>query len=239
MNNLSIIKSANFGDLQCNFYSDKKDIWLTREQIGLALEYADPQKAIGNLHNAHKERLKKYSFLDSRNGRNVYFYNRKGVMELCRWSQQPKADDFMDFCWEVMDSLISGKTKLVGMTDYQQMIAATRAENARIRKAQILERLAKQYDGTYRQVLQAYATKELTGEFLLPLPVAERMTYSAGEIGNKLGISGNKVGKLTNQHNLKTDEYGKWFVDKSPYSSKEVQTFRYYDSVIPVLKELI
>lgn len=239
MNELTLIKSADFGEIKCDFYGDGEDFYVTREQIGLALEYADPQKAIGNLHNAHKERMKKYSFLESRNGRNIYFYNRKGVMELCRWSQQPKADAFMDFCWEVMDSLMSGKAKIVGMTEYQQIMAQTRAENVRIRKAQILERLAAQYDGTYKQVLQAYATKELTGEFLLPLPELERRTYSAGEIGAILGISKKKVGAIANENNLKTDAYGKWFVDKSPYSKKEVQSFRYYENIIPVLRELI
>ena len=37
-----------------------------------------------------------------------------------------------------------------------------------------------------------------------------------------LGISANKVGSLANKHNLKTDEYGKLFHDKSRYSSIEV-----------------
>ena len=78
------------------------------------------------------------------------------------------------------------------MTEYQKIMAQTRAENVRIRKAQILERLAAQYDGTYRQVLQAYATRELTGEFLFPLPELERKTYSAAEIGEELGISAHK-----------------------------------------------
>lgn len=232
MNELTLVKSADFGEIHCDFYGDGKDFYVTREQIGLALEYSEPQKAIGNLHNAHKDRMKKYSFLETRNGRNVYFYNRKGVMELCRWSQQPKADDFMDFCWEVMDSLMSRKTKIVGMTDFQQ-------QSIHIQKVKLLNQIATGYEGTYRQVLQAYATKELTGEFLLPLPALERKTYTAAEIGERLGISAHKVGTLTNANGLKTGKYGKWFVDKSANSSKEVQSFRYYDSIVPILLELI
>lgn len=166
-------------------------------------------------------------------------YNRKGIMEICRHSDQPKADAFMDFCWEIMDNIMSGKAKIVGMTEYQQIIAQTRAENVRIRKAQILERLASQYDGTYKQILQAYATKELTGEFILPLPELERKTYSATEIGDLLGISAKRVGSLAKANDLKTGEYGRWFVDKSPHSNKEVQSFRYYENAIPVLRELI
>lgn len=97
---------------------------MTREQIGAALGYANPQKAVGNLHNAHKERMDRYSFLESRNGRNIYFYNRKGIMELCRWSQQAKADAFMDFCWEVIDSLMRGEAKLVLLQDYPSALRA-------------------------------------------------------------------------------------------------------------------
>ena len=69
-------------------------------------------------------------------------------------------------------------------------------------------------------------------------PVAQQ-TYSASEIGERLGISGNKVGRLTKAHNLKTDEYGIWVLDQSAHSSKQVTNFRYFESVVPVLKALI
>lgn len=108
-----------------------------------------------------------------------------------------------------------------------------------LQKAELLNSIALDYDGTYRQILQAYATKELVGEFALPLPKAERRTHTAKEIGKRLGISANKVGQLANKHGLKTSEYGAWFVDKSPYSSKEVETFRYYENVIPKLREAL
>ena len=69
-------------------------------------------------------------------------------------------------------------------------------------------------------------------------PVAQQ-TYSASEIGERLGISGNKVGRLAKAHNLKTEEYGIWVLDQSAHSSKQVTSFRYYESVVPVLKALI
>ena len=73
--------------------------------------------------------------------------------------------------FEKMREHIQGsKVKRVGMTDYQQMMAETRRRNARVQAARILTQLAKQYHGTtYEQVLNAHATKELTGEYLLPL----------------------------------------------------------------------
>jgi len=47
------------------------------------------------------------------------------------------------------------------------------------------------------------------------------------------------VGRLANNNNLKVPKYGGWFNDKAKGHSKEVQSFRYYSGVIPVIKELI
>lgn len=126
------------------------------------------------------------------------------------------------------------------MTDYQQMMAETRRRNAQIQEARIYTELAKRYKGTtYEQVLNAHATKSLSGEYLLPLPEAGERLMSAGEVGAKLGISSNLVGKLTNKHGLKTDQYGKWMHDKSPYSGKEVPSFRYKECVVDKLREIL
>ena len=50
-------------------------------------------------------------------------------------------------------------------------------------------------------------------------PVAQQ-TYSASEIGERLGISGNEVERLAKAHNLKTEEYGIWVLDQSAHSNK-------------------
>ena len=126
------------------------------------------------------------------------------------------------------------------MTAYQKLMAQTRVENIKVRKAHELARLALKYPNTtYAQVLDSYATKELTGEHLLPLPQLEAKTYTAAEIGEYLGISKNMVGILTNRHNLKIDQYGSWFNDKASGHSKEVQSFRYFENVIPVLQAIL
>ena len=148
-----------------------------------------------------------------------------------------------DLAWAVQRELVNNyfrvKATLKPMTDYQKEQTRLKEENAHIRKAQILERLANQYEGTYRQILHAYATKELSGKFLLPLPELEEKTYSATEIGELLGITANRVGLLTNRYDLKTEQYGQWFKDKSRYSDKEVSSFRYFERVIPVLQDLL
>ena len=37
-------------------------------------------------------------------------------MEICRWSRQPLADKFMDWCWEIMDRLISNSLNTVTLS---------------------------------------------------------------------------------------------------------------------------
>lgn len=84
------------------------DILLTREQIGSALEYSYPDIALGKIHNRHKDRLDQFSVLTklvSTDGKeyNTYLYTQKGVMEICHWSNKPLANQFMDWCWDVIE----------------------------------------------------------------------------------------------------------------------------------------
>lgn len=244
MENLNLVKSEHFCGIECDFYGDGNELWMTREQIGSALGYSDPLRAISKLHARKKNRLDKYSVvvnMTTTDGKqyDTTLYNRKGIMEICRHSGQPKADDFMDFAWDVMDSIASGKAILSHKTTHFQSLAEVENEHMRVRKAEILSHIADGYDGTYRQILQAYATKELVGKFILPLPDMPKETYTAEEIGAKLKISANMVGRIANANNLKTDEYGQWFVDKAKHSAKEVRSFRYFDRVIPKIKSAL
>ena len=60
--NMKLITTEKFGDLNCNFYRNiNDDILLTREQIGQALEYANPDSALSIIHKKHKDRLNSLS----------------------------------------------------------------------------------------------------------------------------------------------------------------------------------
>lgn len=151
-------------------------------------------------------------------------------------------DRYMDRFEQMKEVISNGKVKPVKVDNsIKEKEIEARLKNARAREANILLKISNNpnLSKEYVQVLQSKATEIVTGEKLLPLPVAERKTYSATEIGNELGITSTKVGILANKYNLKTDKYGKLFHDKSRYSSKEVESFRYYDNVIPVLAEIL
>ena len=115
MNNLKLITTENFGNISCDFYRNMNDdILLTREQIGSALEYTNPRTAIKNIHRKHKDRLDELSIRIKSGGyqneptskseeQERVYYTERGIMEICRWSRQPLANQFMDWCWDVIE----------------------------------------------------------------------------------------------------------------------------------------
>lgn len=107
------------GKLVDGFYGDK-EAWFTRTQIGEALGYDEPQDSIKKIHKRHKERLDMFSRwgqIDTTSGiQEGYVYNLRGVLEICRWSRQPKADMVMDKLYDMALS-IRDKGRDLAMTD--------------------------------------------------------------------------------------------------------------------------
>lgn len=84
------------------------DILLTREQIGLALEYKNPDSSMSMIHKRHQDRLDPLSVVTkllSTDGKEyeTMLYTQRGVMEICRWSNKPKANQFMDWVWDIVE----------------------------------------------------------------------------------------------------------------------------------------
>lgn len=114
---LTLATQKPFGSLTCDFYkNDSGEFYMTREQVGQALEYKDPAKSIAKIHERNPDRLNPLSgvvSLTTPGGQqNIFVYNLRGTMEICRLSRQPKADKFMDFVWDVMESLYTGRNVL-------------------------------------------------------------------------------------------------------------------------------
>ena len=106
MANLKLITTETFGNVPCDFYRNMNDdIFFTREQIGTALGYASPNKAITKIHTRHKDRLDQYSMimrLPSDDGKEyeTCLYTERGMIEICLLSRQPLADKFLDWYWD-------------------------------------------------------------------------------------------------------------------------------------------
>lgn len=90
-----------------------------------------------------------------------------------------------------------------------------------------------------KQTAMARAVNDAAGMELLPLPQVEEHYHSAGEVGEMLGVSAQKIGRVANANNLKTEQYGITVMDKSAYSSKQVEAFRYNAEGVKALRHLI
>lgn len=54
-----------------------------------------------------------------------------------------------------------------------------------------------------------------------------------------LGVSPQKIGRLANKHDLKTEQYGMYVWDKAKHSDKQVEAFRYNTEGVKALRHLI
>ena len=108
---LQIVKTSTFENCRFDCYQDGAgEFWGTREQIGAMLGYSDPRDAIAKIHARNKERLDRFARVDNLSTpgggtQQATVYNFKGLLELCRYSNQPKANAVMDFLWDVADEI--------------------------------------------------------------------------------------------------------------------------------------
>lgn len=249
--NLSLAVKEMFEGNEMDIYTNaENEVFMTREQIGQALDYANPRIAISKIHNNNKKRLDKFSGvtkLDTPSGRQeTYIYNEQGIYEIIRRSRQPKADAFYDWVYELLSKLRKGEYQVVKpQTDYDELqIKKQRAEamllNARTRQAKLILEMQenKTLSPVAVELLGINALEVLTDKNTNYRPAVDK-TYTATEIGKELGISANMVGRIANKHNLKTDQYGIEVLDKSPHSNKQVSSFRYNEKGKQRIKELV
>jgi hypothetical protein len=149
-----------------------------------------------------------------------------------------------DLAWTVQRQLVNCYFRAVqtgSVPDVQLRKLEVQEQNAKTRTAQLLLRMTAvdTLSQAYKSILVSKAAEVLTGVPVLPLPESEQKMYSATEIGEMFGVSAQKIGKLSNAYGLKTDAYGQWYHDKSPYSSKEVDSFRYNDAAVTRFREIL
>lgn len=173
-------------------------------------------------------------------------YNAKGIYEICRHSKQPKADEFYDFVYDLLEKLRKGEAILVqpqtedAKLEIQRMRAEAMLNNSRTRQAKLI--LDMQKNKTLSPVaveLLNLNALEVLGDGPIEYRPEVEKSYTATEVGKEFGVSAQKIGSLANKHNLKTDEYGYFALDKSQYSNKQVESFRYYESGKQKIGELL
>lgn len=174
------------------------------------------------------------------NTNKFYLWTEKGALMLAKSLNTDKA-------WEAYECLVDTYFSVREQGQLPQRPDRTKAlqvkeMNARVRMSNQFLKLANAettMSKDYKSILIAKAAEVLAGEAILPLPKSEQKMYTATEIGKMLGVSAQKIGRISSQNGMKTEEYGEFYKDKSPYSCKEVDAFRYNEKAVERFKELL
>ncbi len=174
------------------------------------------------------------------NAKHIYLLSERGYAKLLKILDDDKAWDIYD---ELVDNYFNMRVALKNNHPslVQQRRLSIMEDNAATRKANIMYKIAMHTESkTSQQHLLALAAKELTGE--MTIPIMKQKEYSATEVGQRLGITANKVGRIANQLGIKAEqpgqnEYGRWANSKSLHSDKEVPQWLYFELGVKQIKK--
>ena len=230
---IQVFENSEFGKVR-TVRIDNETYFVGKDIAGI-LGFSNSRKAIADHVDDEDKGVTNCYTLGG--NQNITVINESGLYSLIFGSKLPSAKKFKHWVTnEILPSIRKNGSYALQSADN------VREKEIGLARAEFLRSMALEYNGkseTYKQILDAYAVKELAGEFILPLPEVKQKSYSAGEVGKMLGISANKVGSIANKNNLKTEEFGHWVHDKSPYSGKEVESFRYYDNAVAEIKKIL
>ncbi len=219
-----------------------KPVFLAVE-LAESLGYSDP-------HDALRKHCKSLIKLNSGESTELGLgYRPKGVIlagqadmfRLIMRSKLPSAENVQDWvCEQVLPEIMetgsySIKKSQSGLPEYRQARTLKMSVDAITNLFDLMPNLSDEA----KQCVAANIVNPIVGFEAVPLPALEQKYYTAGEVGEMLEVSANKIGRLANKHGLKTEEYGKYFLDKSAYLSKQVEAFRYNDNGVKALRHAI
>lgn len=241
MNEIKIFENTEFGAVRTIAIDGEP--YFVGKDVAEILAYANPRKAIID-HVDEEDKTDGVTIRDSiGREQNPVCINESGLYSLILSSKMPNAKKFKHWVTsEVLPSIRkTGSYQVPQSNTDKSKSLEVKEMNARVRMSNQYLKLASvnTLSEQYKNILVAKSAEVLAGKPLLPLPKSEQKMYSATEIGEMFNVSAQKVGRITNAYELKTDEYGEFYRDKSPYSSKEVDAFRYNDKAVERFRKLL
>lgn len=187
--------------------------------------------------NLSEFKRKNENFGFATNLNKLYLWTEKGALLHAKSLNTDKAWQVYEF---LVDNYFNPKQKKQALTDKQAKSLEIKETNARVRLSNQFLKLAKvdTLSTEYKNILVSKAAEALTGFQLIPLPQSEQKMYSATEIGEMFGVSANKIGRVSNEYNMKNEEYCKYYRTKSPHCCKELDSFVYNDKAVERFREI-
>lgn len=243
MSNITVFNNEAFGALR----TIKKDgeIWFIASDVARALGYSRPADAVSQ----HCRYTAKHS-IPHPQGKGTLEVNIIPEGDLYRLiirSKLPAAEQFERWVFdEVLPSIRkTGKYEIPKQPvdkDLELQKLAVETMKVRTEQSKLLLSIADTVSNElYKETLKSVAVATLTGKEYLPLPKIECNYHTTTELATILSkkfnrkVSANIVGRLTTKHNLKTEEYAVKVWDKAKFSNKQIESYRYKDSVIEPL----
>lgn len=233
-NELQIFDNPKFGEIRTLTIDGEP--WLAGKDVAEILGYSNPQKAIRD-HIDEDDKTVNESFIV--NGTQAILINESGLYSLILSSKLPNAKQFKRWVTsEVLPAI--RKTGTYSVPNKQDKSIEIKERNSRVRLSNQFLKLAKvdTLSTEYKNILVSKAAEALTGFALIPLPQSEQKMYSATEIGKMFGVSAQKIGRVSNEHDMKTEEYGEYYRTKSQHCCKEVDSFVYNDKAVERFREI-
>lgn len=238
MNEITMFKNPEFGEIRTVDINGEQ--WFIGRDVAAALGYSATRNAIF-AHVDDEDKLT-HRISASGQGRDVILINESGVYALIFSSKLENAKRFKHWVTsEVLPAIRQhGSYAITAQTD--KTATEIQLLNARTMNANVYVNLLQHVDTkseSYKAILMACAANTAAGQLVLPLPKADfGKTYSATDIGRILGISRNKVGRIANEHGLKSDGFGEWYHDVAA-NGKECDNFRYNDAAVEKFREIL
>ena len=212
-NNLVVFDNSEFGQLRM-VYIDEKEYFVAND-IAKSLGYLQPKDAV----TRHCKGAIKHRYLSNGGEQEVKVIPEGDVYRLIIRSKLPKAEEFEKWVFDEILPSIRKQGYYSKDDEKQQKLELARQKlelqkektkimelNAKTRAFNSIMKSIEKHKNLSPLAVEVFGLKGLEGIFGVDvgnlLPEVEK-TYSATEVGEMLGISANKVGRLANKK--KTD----------------------------------
>lgn len=243
MSNVTVFNNEAFGALRT--IERDGEIWFVASDVAKALGYRNISDALSK----HCRYVAKCD-IPHPQGKGTLGINIIPEGDLYRLiirSKLPAAEQFEEWVFdEVLPSIRkTGKYEIPKQSidkDLEIKKLAVETMKVRTEQSKLLLSIADTVSNElYKETLKSVAVATLTGKEYLPLPKIECNYHTTTDLANILSkkfnrkVSANIVGRLTTKNNLKTEEYTVKVWDKAKFSNKQIESYRYKDTVIEPL----
>ena len=234
----------NYKEHQVRTVEVNGEVWFVAKDVCDILEIQNVTQAVQNLDEDERS----MHYIGRQGEANII--SEAGLYKLVFNSRKPEAKEFTRWVThEVLPTLHRTGTFTVNQPQVSLEELEIRRNSLNLERAKLINSMIENpsfpMTPETRTVFAHEVFKLVSGhDYLAMLPECTEKWYTATEIGNELGISANKVGRIANAHGIKapdgeSNEYGRWIFSKSQHSSREVPSFIYNENALDWFKDFM